>query len=237
MEYHIYKTVRNTNETIKYINTNFNQNFSNLALFSQHQTHGRGRGENIWLSKKGDFTSSFLFNKKFKSHMLGQINILIVYGLIKLLEEKMIGLDLKFKWPNDIYFNEMKLAGILTETTIQKQEINSLIIGIGINFISCPIFNNKKSARLIDFSTKSTPLNMFFTLSEVFENYFNNFINQDFLKLSKELSSKMLKKNKIISVKQNNKTFKGEFIRIDKYGAIVIQTTNGCINLSYGETL
>ena len=65
MEYHIYKTVRNTNETIKYINTNFNQNFSNLALFSQHQTHGRGRGENVWLSKKGDFTSSFLFNKKF----------------------------------------------------------------------------------------------------------------------------------------------------------------------------
>lgn len=237
MNYHIYKCVKNTNEEIKFINSNFNQNFSNLALFSQLQTHGRGRGSNLWISKKGDFTSSFLFNKKLELSKLGQINLLVVDRLIKLLEERIMGVNFNFKWPNDIYFNEMKLAGILIETTIQKQAINSLIIGIGINLISCPKFEDKKTVRLTDFSQKISSLNLFFSLSKILEEYFDNFQTHDFSKLSKELTLKILKKNKIIKIKQNNKIINGKLIKVDEFGALVIQTVNGYKHLTYGETL
>ena len=237
MNYHIYKFVKNTNEEIKFINTNFNENFSNLALFSQHQTHGRGRGNNRWISKKGDFTSSFLFNKKLELSKLGQINILVIDRIIKLLEEKFVGMNFKFKWPNDIYFNEMKLAGVLIETTIQKQEINSLVIGIGINFISCPKFEDKKTFRLRDFSQKISPLNLFFSLSLILEKYFENFKNHDFSKLSKELTLKILKKDEIIKLKQNNQIINGKLIRVDEFGALVLQTVNGYKYFTYGETL
>ena len=237
MNYHIYKFVKNTNDEIKFINSNFNQNLSNLALFSQNQTHGRGRGDNLWISQKGDFTSSFLFNKKLEISKLGQINILIVDRLIKLLEEKIVGANFKFKWPNDIYFNEMKLAGILIETTVQKHEINSLVIGIGINFISCPKFEDKKTISLSDFPQKISPLNFFFSLSLILEEYFNNFQYHDFSKLSKGLTLKILKKDKIINLKQNNQIINGKLIKVDEFGALVLQTANGYKYFTYGETL
>ena len=237
MNYHIYKSVKNTNEKIKFINSNYNQNLSNLALFAQHQTHGRGRGNNLWISKKGDFTSSFLFNKKLELSKLGQINILVIDRIIKLLEEKFVGMNFKFKWPNDIYFNEMKLAGILIETTIQKQEINSLIIGVGINFISCPKFEDKNTVRLRDFSQNISPLNLFFSLSLILEEYFDNFQNHDFSKLSKGLTLKILKKDKIIKLKQNNQITNGKLIKVDEFGALVLQTANGYEYFTYGETL
>ena len=206
-------------------------------MFAQHQTHGRGRGNNLWISKKGDFTSSFLFNKKLELSKLGQINILVVDRLIKLLEEKIVDVSFEFKWPNDIYFNEMKLAGILIETTIQKQEINSLIIGVGINFISCPKFEDKNTVRLRDFSQYISPLNLFFSLSLILEEYFDNFQNHDFSKLSKGLTLKILKKDKIIKLKQNNQITNGKLIKVDEFGSLVLQTANGYEYFTYGETL
>ena len=40
---------------------------------------------------------------------------------------------LQIKSPNDIYYNQKKLGGILTETKVEKNRVKSLIVGIGIN--------------------------------------------------------------------------------------------------------
>ena len=40
---------------------------------------------------------------------------------------------LKIKWPNDIYYYDRKIAGILIESAIQQETIESTIIGIGLN--------------------------------------------------------------------------------------------------------
>ncbi len=40
---------------------------------------------------------------------------------------------IKIKWPNDIYFQDKKIAGILIENSIKGSNINRSIIGIGLN--------------------------------------------------------------------------------------------------------
>jgi BirA family biotin operon repressor/biotin-[acetyl-CoA-carboxylase] ligase len=47
--------------------------------------------------------------------------------------EPLLGNDLKIKWPNDIYYGDKKLGGILIENLIQGTQLKHAIIGIGLN--------------------------------------------------------------------------------------------------------
>jgi BirA family biotin operon repressor/biotin-[acetyl-CoA-carboxylase] ligase len=44
-----------------------------------------------------------------------------------------IGISGKIKWPNDIYVNDQKIAGILIENSIRSSYISASIIGVGFN--------------------------------------------------------------------------------------------------------
>ena len=159
--YYFYKEVVNTNDKIKRINLNENPEKSNLALFSEKQSKGRGRGSNVWISSKGDFTSSFLLNKRFNIKELGQINLSIVFIVLKILRNIYNNVDFKFKWPNDIFVNGKKIAGILIETNVVRNSILYIVIGIGVNFISSPKLKYSTMS-ISNFSSMLDPLGFFF---------------------------------------------------------------------------
>ena len=113
-----------------------------LVAIANQQTTGKGRGKNQWLSPEGSicFTyeisfppSSILFKQPaFFPHL----NALAVLFAIKALPnaEK---LDLKIKWPNDIYHeSQHKLVGILTNSQFEDGRAK-FIVGIGVNFSNC----------------------------------------------------------------------------------------------------
>jgi len=47
--------------------------------------------------------------------------------------EKVLGEQAKIKWPNDVYYGDGKLGGVLIENMVQGAQIRNSIIGIGIN--------------------------------------------------------------------------------------------------------
>ena len=123
-------------ETIDSTNTYLKQNYENLDNFTfvraDLQTSGRGRSSRKWLSKKGDnLLFSLLIKDKELINKYKALSINSAYLVLKILEE--YGLkNLSLKWPNDIYVNGNKICGILLES-VSKQEIECLIIGIGLN--------------------------------------------------------------------------------------------------------
>ena len=64
-------------------------------------------------------------------HLPGLIRRHLVQRLINTL--KKLDIDAKIKWPNDIYINNKKVSGILTEMKCDMDRIHYLIVGIGIN--------------------------------------------------------------------------------------------------------
>ena len=46
---------------------------------------------------------------------------------------KEIGIESKIKWPNDLYIDQRKCAGILTEMSTAGQEVSKIIVGVGVN--------------------------------------------------------------------------------------------------------
>ena len=234
--YYFYKEIINTNDKIKKINLNENPKKSNLALFSEKQSKGRGRGSNVWISSKGDLTSSFLLNRKFNVTELGQINLSIVFIVLKILRTIYKNVDFKFKWPNDIFVNGKKIAGILIETNVVKNSILFIIIGIGINFISSPKLKYPATS-ISKFSSILDPLSFFFKLSEEMAKMLSDFNKIDFIKLSQIVSRSIFSSNGIVKIRQNRKIFIGEFVKIDELGTIIIEDFKGIKKLSYGEML
>lgn len=111
-----------------------NKNIAEGTLvFANDQTNGRGQMGNTWLSTpNANLTFSILLMPKWlnPTHQF-YITKLVSVTLIQLLNELKNGFEIK--WPNDIYFENKKVAGILIENSIQKEKINQSIIGIGLN--------------------------------------------------------------------------------------------------------
>ena len=237
LNFYFFKSLKNTNDKIKHLNLTDNPNKSNLALFTDLQTTGRGRANNIWISSKGDLTCSFLINQKLNTNCLGQINILVSSIVLKILNIYFSNIDFRYKWPNDIFIDDMKLAGLLIETNVKNNDILYFVIGIGINFIPKNELSNIKTISISDFSHNVKPINIFFELSKTICHSFNNFENLNFSSISNKLNKKAYFENKNISIKQNKKTLSGNFVGIDKYGSLMISNQNGIQTLSFGEVL
>ena len=96
-----------------------------LFLYAGYQTAGRGQTGNGWESEpdKNLICSILLPNKN-----LYFLNIAVSVAIIRL-----IGEPFTIKWPNDIYYRDKKLAGILLENAIVGSTVKYSIAGVGLN--------------------------------------------------------------------------------------------------------
>lgn len=100
------------------------------VVFSKTQSKGKGRHGNPWVSEEGNLYFSFLLKEDLKRSEIFTIIMKSSVAIIKLLTK--YGIDAKIKYPNDIVVEKQKISGILIES-IGYNDINNLIIGIGIN--------------------------------------------------------------------------------------------------------
>ena len=102
-------------------------------IIAEKQTSGRGRLDRKWTSPKGGIWFSLIIHPKFDVSSSTLIPILSAVALSKSIK-KILGIDTEVKWPNDIILNGKKVAGILVDASVQANNIDYLILGIGINF-------------------------------------------------------------------------------------------------------
>ncbi len=95
------------------------------------QTEGRGRLSRKFYSPKG---SGLYFSTYIKTLEIPPLFMTVIASLavVNTIEE-IFGLDTKIKWVNDVYFNGKKCAGILCEAVNDRDKIDGVIVGIGVN--------------------------------------------------------------------------------------------------------
>lgn len=124
-------------EAIDSTNTYLKHNHNNLEDFTfvsaKYQSKGRGRGSRVWKSENGtNLLFSLLIKEESLINKFKDISIISAYSLIQVLENKYHINDLSIKWPNDIYYRDSKICGILLEA-VSSKTIDCLIVGIGLN--------------------------------------------------------------------------------------------------------
>ena len=121
----------------------------------------------------------FLINTQVSPKRLGQINIWFINILYEILKKIYPTLDLKIKWPNDLYLNDSKLGGVLMETSIKNNTSSYILIGVGINLISSPKNLDYPTTSISNYKLKTDPVNVFFEISRNLMGAFSN-INHNF---------------------------------------------------------
>lgn len=122
-------------------NNNLNQPISRLAL---HQTAGRGRRGNHWISEENHsltFSLAYPFESKTQLRALQPLSLVVGLAILKSIAlywdmdlKKLQTLGLGLKWPNDLFLHDAKIGGVLIESG-QKNAFEPIwtIIGIGLN--------------------------------------------------------------------------------------------------------
>lgn len=126
------------NSTNQYLLERIEQLSSGDACVAEYQTAGRGRRGRYWASPFGCnlYLSLYWHLDQGPAAAMG---LSLVAGIV-IAEtlNKLSGSNIKVKWPNDLYFNEKKLAGILIEMIGKTGDAAHIVIGIGLNIaMSC----------------------------------------------------------------------------------------------------
>ena len=109
------------------------------VIYADFQKAGRGQKDNKWESEKGKnlLLSIILYPTSIRPEDQFYLSMAVSLGICDFIDSFFPGS--KIKWPNDIYINDDKIAGILIENSVMGETIESTIAGIGININQKPI--------------------------------------------------------------------------------------------------
>ena len=105
-------------------------------VIADEQTSGRGRQGRKWITPPGTALAfsvilRLLGNEKDKITLFSGLGAL---ALVQVLSER--GLSAQIKWPNDVLISGRKVAGILVESVWMGDQVESVILGLGVNVLS-----------------------------------------------------------------------------------------------------
>ena len=115
-------------------------------VITDNQVKGKGQRGAEWYSEPSkNFTFSIILRPSFLSiaeqFLLSQTVALAIYNYVSL-----YSIEVKIKWPNDIYVSSKKISGTLIENSIQGTSLGHSIVGIGINVNQTEFFNPKSTS-------------------------------------------------------------------------------------------
>lgn len=105
-----------------------------MAIFSYHQTAGKGQRGKIWESKPGiNILQSLIIEPPQVFHSKPFLfNALIASSVADFLEN-IVNEPVLIKWPNDLFIRDRKAGGILIENNYRGNHWNWSVVGMGIN--------------------------------------------------------------------------------------------------------
>ena len=158
-----------------------------FLLYTDFQTAGKGQPGNTWESENG---KNLLFSMLLYPHSIKVYEQFILSEITGLAIRKVLEKytdDICIKWPNDIYWKDKKIAGILIENSLFRDRIDTCIIGIGLN-VNQEVFisnaPNPVSLRQItgnDVNREILSMEIQAELLNIYQNYSPEFIHQEYL--------------------------------------------------------
>ncbi|MGB2600858.1 MAG: biotin--[acetyl-CoA-carboxylase] ligase [Candidatus Omnitrophota bacterium] len=198
------------------------------VVIAESQTHGKGRIGRKWVSPKGTgIYMSLIVRPDVETDEIPTITLIAAAGIISALK-KSCGLDAKMKWPNDVLVNDKKLCGILTEIKAQPDQVEFLVLGIGIN-VNTPASKlpPEGTSVKIECGRSMDRLELTRSVLTEFESDYLKFNKEGFAALRKECMDCSATLGKKVNVMEHHRSTKGMAIDIDEKGALIIKTDSG----------
>ncbi|GFI01148.1 biotin--[acetyl-CoA-carboxylase] ligase [uncultured Phocaeicola sp.] len=198
---------------------------------SDFQTAGKGQRGNSWETEKG---KNLLFSVILYPTFLEARQQFILSQLVSLSIKEELDQwteDISIKWPNDIYWKDKKICGILIENDLTGTHIARSILGIGINinqktFISdAPNPISLKQITGQEYDTAS----ILKAVMQRIKSYYSLLKQGDITPIIQHYQNALFRKNGIHSYCDAEGEFKAEIIGVEPDGHFLLQDENGKI--------
>ena len=195
---------------------------ANMVVWAEYQTAGRGCGTNRWESERGEnLTFSMLIHpKELPAMQQFHISMAISLAICEAIGQY-IG-DVSIKWPNDIYWRNGKIGGILIENTLKGSIIMDSIIGVGLN-VNQRVFksdapNPVSMWQICEHETDREALLK--EILEAFERILDSKIREQYL-------SKLYRRKGYHPYADKEGAFMAEIVTVEDDGHLVLHDDNG----------
>ena len=204
------------------------------VVITNFQSSGRGQRNNNWISEKNaNLTFSLLVEPNLKISYQFYLNIISSLTLYKVLFS-ILGIHVKIKWPNDIYYKNKKIAGILVENIVKYKNIQKSIIGFGIN-VNQKQFSISNAVSIFNIkSIKSNKNKLLKSILIEFEKNYNLLKNKKYETLFSNYSNKLFMLDQTVICKENIENM-GILKGITKFGKLLIKINDDYKEFSAGN--
>ena len=203
------------------------------VLVSEIQTNARGRSGKKWEAPDGGIWMSMILRPEVPPAKIGLITLATGVAIAKTI--RTMGVDAKIKWPNDVIVKGNKISGVLTEVNATFNQIEYIIVGIGID----------SNLKLDDFSADirdgTTTLNeeaqgkideneiIAIFLNE-FERIYDIYLNGDIEDILSEWRALSDTIGKYVNITQTGgKMTQGYVVGINNEGSLIIERQDGTL--------
>jgi BirA family biotin operon repressor/biotin-[acetyl-CoA-carboxylase] ligase len=212
-------------------------------VIAQKQTRGRGRQSRKWISPKGGIWLSILLKPDFEVTRASLFPMITSLALAIAIE-KVLKLKPRLKWPNDVTLNNKKVAGILVDASVESNQINYIIIGVGINFQIEPreinkLVRNKDNfygvTTLVDKKEKADAISLLQTFLFELERLYNHLTTDHHHGIKKEWEKRSSTVGRSVTVLTPSGKVKGKAIGIDHDGSLLMSCRGKTQRLLVGD--
>jgi len=201
-------------------------------IHTNYQLAGRGQMGNKWESEdsKNLLISIILFPSMINPSDQFVLSMAISLGICDFLKRYIP--DCRIKWPNDIYVNNDKIAGLLIENSIMSDHIENTIAGIGLNINQDKFLSsapNPVSLRMI--TGKEYDVNTcLYQLSDDLDKRYKQLISGNLIQIKEEYISNLFRLNEWCTYRDKNGFYQGRIKSISEYGNLMIESESGKTN-------
>lgn len=201
------------------------------CIMAAGQSAGKGQGSNSWVSEAGkNLTFSIVCFPEFllaeKQFYLNKAVALSVAGFVsELVPDKCIAI----KWPNDIYIENHKTAGILIQTAIQTDRMKYAIIGIGININQeeFPEYLPNPTSIIQHTKTKTDLDSAIKRFLDIFKNRYEMIMNNRIAETDRDYLNALYRFGQRSFFEYEGKRIRASICGVNEYGWLQLNTDDG----------
>ena len=223
-----------TNQYLSQLCNQLQESVAELTtVTAEFQTAGKGQRGNTWEAEEGkNLLFSFVLYPSFlearRQFILSQIFSLAIKGELSRWSD-----EITIKWPNDIYWKDKKICGILIENDLSGHHIRRSIAGIGIN-INQEVFNSDAPNPVSLKQITGKEHDRYEILAHILRRvqiYYNSLQMEDFAVYSDEISTRyarsLFRRRGLHPYEDTNGKFLARLLRIEQDGRFVLEDEGG----------
>ena len=223
-----------TNQYLSQLCNQLQESVAELTtVTAEFQTAGKGQRGNTWEAEEGkNLLFSFVLYPSFlearRQFILSQIVSLAIKEELSRWSD-----EITIKWPNDIYWKDKKICGILIENDLSGHHIRRSIAGIGIN-INQEVFNSDAPNPVSLKQITGKEHDRYEILAHILRRvqiYYNSLQMEDFAVYSDEISTRyarsLFRRRGLHPYEDANGKFLARLLRVEQDGRFVLEDEGG----------